>query len=143
MIEWYVSVFIGRVEHILLEICPMDASRTLLGPAATCLLCECGRSSHERDLWFHGWSVSYFSLNSVALFLELGMFPANCWETLFTKIMNESICYFKAQTYNAWQTNISAWLHYFAACHFQMYSSAQQLEWSLWFRLIGMQLVFP
>lgn len=77
MIEWYVSVSIGRVEHILLEICPMDASRTLLGPAATCLLCECGRSSHERDLWFHGWSVSYFSLNSVALFLELGMFPEN------------------------------------------------------------------
>lgn len=96
MIEWYVSVFIGRVEHILLEICPVDASRTLLGPATTCLLCECGRSSYERDLRFHGWSVSYVSyLNSVALFLELGMFPANCWETLFTKIMNECICYFK------------------------------------------------
>lgn len=57
----FFSVFIGRAEHILLEVCPLDATRTLLGPVTTCLFCQCGRCGYEGDLRLHGRPVSQSS----------------------------------------------------------------------------------
>lgn len=47
-------VFTGRAEHVLPEVCAVDAPRTLLGAATPRVFCQRGRSGHEGDLRLHG-----------------------------------------------------------------------------------------
>lgn len=51
------SVPVGRAEHLLLEVCTVDASRTLLGAAAPRFLRQRGGRGHEGDLRLHGSPV--------------------------------------------------------------------------------------
>lgn len=70
----FLSVFIGRAEHVLLEVCPLDATRTLLGPVTPCLFCQCGRCGYEGDLRLHGRPVSQSScVYTMSSFTRFGL----------------------------------------------------------------------
>lgn len=53
-----VEVPAGRAEHLLPEVCPVDAAGTLPGPAAAGVFCQRGGRGHEGDLRLHGRPVS-------------------------------------------------------------------------------------
>lgn len=59
----FLPVFAGRAEHVLPEVCAVDAPRTLLGAATPRVFCQRGRSGHEGDLRLHGRPVSPTSLS--------------------------------------------------------------------------------
>lgn len=48
----------GGAQYLLLEVCAVDASRTLPGASPSRLFCERWRCGHEGNLWLHGWPVS-------------------------------------------------------------------------------------
>lgn len=52
------SVPPGGVEHLLPEVCAVDASGTLPGAAPPGLFCQRGRSGYEGNLRLHGPPVS-------------------------------------------------------------------------------------
>lgn len=53
-----ISVPPGGAEHLLPEVCVVDASGTLPSAAPPGLFCQRGRGRHEGNLRLHGWPVS-------------------------------------------------------------------------------------
>lgn len=49
-----ISVPPGGAEHLLPEVCAVDASGALPSAAPPCLLCQRGRGSHAGNLRLHG-----------------------------------------------------------------------------------------
>lgn len=73
-------------EHLLPEVCVVDASWTLPGASPPCLFCQRGRRSHEGNLRLHGWPVS--TSNFLPIFSTFGktLFQQRNWISFWPRV---------------------------------------------------------